>query len=72
MFFVFVIKKKSKKKDKRLWTARGVGEKIKYYRAYNERDEAQYVIRKIKELVNRNRELNKGFNKDIYAKGNSI
>ena len=25
------------------------GEKIKYYRAYNEKDEAQYVIRKIKE-----------------------
>ena len=36
-----------------MWTARGEGEKIKYYRAYNERDEAQYVIRKIKELVHR-------------------
>ena len=41
------------KKDKNLWTARGVGEKIKYYRSYNERDEAQYVIRKVKELINR-------------------
>lgn len=41
------------RKDKNLWTARGEGEKIKYYRAYNERDEAQYVIRKIKELVNK-------------------
>ena len=42
------------KKEKNLWTARGEGEKIKYYRAFNERDEAQYVIRKIKELINRN------------------
>jgi len=29
------------------------GEKIKYYRAFNERDEALYVIRKIKELINK-------------------
>lgn len=49
-----VIKNNKQRKDKNLWTARGVGEKIKYYRAYNERDEAQYVIRKIKELINRN------------------
>ena len=48
-----VIKNNKQRKDKNLWTARGIGEKIKYYRAYNERDEAQYVIRKIKELVNR-------------------
>lgn len=49
-----VIKNNKQRKDKNLWTARGIGEKIKYYRAYNERDEAQYVIRKIKELSNRN------------------
>ena len=48
-----VIKNNKMRKDKNLWTSRGVGEKIKYYRAYNERDEAQYVIRKIKELINR-------------------
>lgn len=48
-----VIKNNSQRKDKNLWTDRGEGEKIKYYRAYNERDEAQYVIRKIKELVNK-------------------
>lgn len=46
-----VIRNNKMKKEKNLWTARGVGEKIKYYRAYNERDEAQYVIRKIKELA---------------------
>lgn len=49
-----VIKNNKMRKDKNLWTSRGTGEKIKYYRAYNERDEAQYVIRKIKELINRN------------------
>lgn len=49
-----VIKNNKQRKDKNLWTSRGKGEKIKYYRAYNERDEAQYVIRKIKELVVRN------------------
>ena len=48
-----VIKNNKMRKDKNLWTARGVGEKIKYYRAYNEKDEAQYVIRKAKELINR-------------------
>ena len=49
-----VIKNNKMRKDKNLWTARGIGEKIKYYRAYNEKDEAQYVIRKVKELTNRN------------------
>ena len=48
-----VIKNNKQRKDKNLWTARGVGEKIKYYRAYNEKEEAQYVIRKIKELINK-------------------
>ena len=48
-----VIKNNTQRKDKNLWTNRGQGEKIKYYRAYNERDEAQYVIRKIKELRNK-------------------
>ena len=49
-----VIKNNKMRKDKNLWTSRGIGEKIKYYRAYNEKDEAQYVIRKIKELINKN------------------
>ena len=51
-----VIKNNIQRKDKNLWTNRGIGEKIKYYRAFNERDEAQYVIRKVKELVNRGTE----------------
>ena len=48
-----VIKNNKQRKDKNLWTSRGKGEKIKYYRAYNEKDEAQYIIRKVKELINR-------------------
>ena len=48
-----VIKNNKNRKDKNLWSNNGDGEKIKYYRSFNERDEAQYVIRKIKELVNR-------------------
>lgn len=48
-----VIRNNKQRKDKNLWTSRGKGEKIKYYRAYNEKDEAQYVIRKIKELKNK-------------------
>lgn len=48
-----VIRNNKQRKDKNLWTSRGIGEKIKYYRAYNEKDEAQYIIRKTKELVNR-------------------
>ncbi len=46
-----VIKNNKQRKDKNLWTSRGVGEKIKYYRAYSEKDEAVYVVNKIKKLV---------------------
>jgi len=49
-----VIKNNKNRKDKNLWTEKDEGEKIKYYRSFNERDEAQYVIRKTKELINRN------------------
>lgn len=51
-----VIKHNKEKKDKNLWTDNIEGEKIKYYRAYNERDEAQYAIRKIKEGINRGKD----------------
>ena len=52
-----VIRNNKMKKEKNLWTARGIGEKIKYYRAYNEKDEADYVARNIKELQNKGVEL---------------
>ncbi len=47
-----VIKNNKMKKEKNLWTARGIGEKIKYYRAFNEKDEASYVAKKIINLIN--------------------
>ena len=45
-----VIKNNKNRKDKVLWSKKGEGDKIEYFRAFNERDEAQYAIRKIKEL----------------------
>lgn len=48
-----VIKNNKQKKDKNLWTARGVGKKIQYYRAYNEKDEKGFVVHKINELINK-------------------
>ena len=48
-----VIKHNKQRKDKNLWTSRGVGDKIEYYRAYQEKDEASYVIKKIKELIDK-------------------
>ncbi len=38
------------RKDKKLWTDRGAGEDINLYLAYNEKDEAAYICRKIRDL----------------------
>lgn len=45
-----VIKNNTKKKDKNLWTKNEQGEKIKYVRALDEKDEASFVTREIKKL----------------------
>ena len=42
-----VIANNVNRKDKRLWTANGRGEKISYYRAQSEHDEAYYVVKQI-------------------------
>lgn len=47
-----VIKNNINKKDKNLWTDNGTGEKIKYVRTNDEKDEASYVTREIRNLVN--------------------
>ncbi len=47
-----VIKNNRERKDKNLWSNKGEGEKISYFRAFNERDEAFYVVREIKKLLN--------------------
>jgi len=46
-----VIKNNKERKDKNLWSENDEGDKISYYRAYDEVDEVFYCIRKIKELV---------------------
>ena len=44
-----VIKNNVQRKKKNLWTENGKGDKISYYRAQNEHDEAQFIVSKIKE-----------------------
>ncbi len=46
-----VIKNNVQKKDKRLWTENETGEKIKYVRALDEKEEASFVTREIKGLL---------------------
>ncbi len=46
-----VIKNNKQRKDKRLWTSRGVGDKIKYYRSKSEKDEARFVVEEINKLI---------------------
>ncbi len=45
-----VIKNNKQRKEKNLWTENESGENIKYYRAYDGRDEAHYVCHMIKKL----------------------
>lgn len=48
----YVIKNNKMKKDKNLWTENITGDKIKYHKAIDEKDEASYVGKKIIELTN--------------------
>ena len=48
-----VIKNNRERKDKNLWSNKGQGDKISYYRAYNEKDESSYVVREIKKLIDK-------------------
>ncbi|MBQ7136929.1 MAG: UvrD-helicase domain-containing protein [Bacilli bacterium] len=48
-----VIKNNRERKEKNLWSNKGEGDKISYFRAFNERDEALYVVREIKKLLNK-------------------
>ena len=47
-----VIKNNKHRKDKKLWTENGEGDKLQYYRALDEKDEANYVVREIQKLIN--------------------
>lgn len=53
-----VIENNLERKDKNLWTANRKGDKITFYRAQSERDEAQYVVLKIQENMRKNHKLN--------------
>jgi DNA helicase-2/ATP-dependent DNA helicase PcrA len=46
-----VIARNSERLGKELWTSAGKGEPIQVYAAYNEQDEARYVIERIRRLV---------------------
>ncbi|MDD4718554.1 MAG: UvrD-helicase domain-containing protein [Bacilli bacterium] len=46
-----IIKNNTQKKDKNLWTDNEVGSKVTYHQSYNERDEAEYVVENVSELV---------------------
>ena len=46
-----VIKNNNFRKDKNLWSDKEEGEKISFYKVYDEVDEVFYIIRKIKELI---------------------
>ena len=53
-----VIKNNESRKDKNLWSDKGKGDKITYFRSYDEKDEAHYVATKIKELMALGKDLN--------------
>ncbi len=48
-----IIANNSGRIGKKLWTSDGAGTPIRLYRAYNERDEAEFVVNKIREWVAR-------------------
>lgn len=48
-----VVRRNASRRDKQLWTQRGGGEKITVHEAYNEEDEASYVVNEIRRLVAR-------------------
>lgn len=46
-----VIKNNKQRKDKNLWTSNDEGEKVKYHKSDNEKDEAYYVATEIQDLI---------------------
>lgn len=46
-----VIKKNKVRKEKNLWTQNEEGSKITYYKAFDEKDESNYVVNEIKKLI---------------------
>ena len=48
-----VVRRNASRREKQLWTERGGGEKITVHEAYNEEDEASFVVNEIRRLVAR-------------------
>jgi superfamily I DNA/RNA helicase len=48
-----VVRRNASRREKQLWTERGGGEKITVHEAYNEEDEAGFVVNEIRRLVAR-------------------
>ena len=46
-----IIKHNKQRKEKKLWTKNDNGPKIRYHRAYDEKDEANYVMEEIRKLI---------------------
>ncbi len=46
-----IIKHNKQRKEKNLWTKNDSGPKIRYHRAYDEKDEANYVMEEIRKLI---------------------
>lgn len=53
-----VIKNNRSRKSKKLWTTKESGEKIQYYRADTDKEEADYVARQIGYMTDKGRSLN--------------
>ncbi|MDK9711343.1 DNA helicase PcrA [Acidaminobacter sp.] len=45
-----VIQNNMQRKEKNLWSTRGDGERLRYYQAYDERDEARFIAEEIEKL----------------------
>lgn len=56
-----VIKNNQNRKAKNLWTDRGEGKKVTYYKAQSGDDEAHFIISKVKEEVENNKRQYKDF-----------
>ncbi len=56
-----VIKNNQNRKDKNLWTDRGEGQKVTYYKARSGDDEAHFIISKVKEEVDAGKRKYKDF-----------
>lgn len=49
-----LIRANTQRKDKKLWTENGVGKAIQVFEAYNEMEEANYVVNEVERLLSRN------------------